>query len=449
MINAARSIGVALYQGGNPLSTTDNVACRYRGEPFSFASAVDLDANTLWVTNASYQSLSEAGLRLKPNVAFDGYFRTNIYQLCLELGLVDDPVEVQCAVLAEMLGAAAEMFRMQIGISHFPVDSLMASVGQMFGFAEAPFRSQISEIAERAIQTYTACERERRHANNSVVFNFWVPRYQWAVRMLNTLVPVNTQLVPVQLAQLPDSGTDALSLVEWAEENQLPLFAQIHVKSLEQVVGRLLNYGAGAQTVRSESRGTQEYDSRNFREWCSLPELKVLAQVGEVEIRQVAVSSGFQRSRLGLHNSRVATVSYSYGLVSENLWVGQTRNVKGLLSKSLSTSWLQAIDRMECLSMAEQLYHEGFEVMTYGYGRIKVVCPISVRALIPSVAKRLGLLYPASIAGVEHLPLDSKSPDSVMQKMISGRDYKSLIRANDIVQSEMIDALKNRAQRDS
>ncbi|MBT9112099.1 hypothetical protein KIP75_30365 [Pseudomonas aeruginosa] len=446
-----QAIGVALYNDSNPLSTEGNFACRFRGEPFKFKSAADLDANTLWVTNASYTALTEAGLRLKPNIAFDSYFRTSVDQLIVELGLglssdrvQESNVEQQVAVLAEILGSSAEMFRLQLGIPDFPAESLMSSVGQMFGFQEAPSRSVISDISERAIQSYTACARERRHANNAVVFNFWVPRYRWAVKMLNSPVPINTNLVQLNAAQLPDNGADALTVVEWAEETNLPLFAKVNVRSLEQVIGSLMNYGAGAQHMRSEARGSQEYDSRNFREWCALPELKVLAQVGEVELQQIVVAGEWQRTRLGLHNSKVSSVSYSYGLVSENIWVGQTRNRNGKLSRSLSTSWLQSIDRMECLQIAEYLFKQGFEVITYGFGRIKVVCPISVRASVPGIAKKLGLLYPAWLDGVQHLSYE-KSPESVMQTMINTRDYKSLIRANELVMQEMVEALRVRA----
>src|SRR5690606_39437946 len=106
---------------------------------------------------------------------------------------------------------------------------------------------------------------------------------------------------------------------------------------------------------------------RNMREWCSLPELQALSQAGDIEVIQVALpTGGYKTPELSTFRSKPAAVSYSYGLVAENLWVGLTRKPSwdGKTSRNLSTAWLQALDRMHCLKIAERLHNARSEEHT-------------------------------------------------------------------------------------
>lgn len=432
-------IGVALFADGNPFSRSGNFACVQGHKPFEFGSSSDLPAQTLWITNASLGDLIEAGLHRNPKIAHDTYFRTRIIQMTQELGIDVWGADQQAAMLAEVLGMAAEMGRVQLGLIQYPSGGIAQAVGQLYGHPEAAAGSNLLHVGERACQRYTSCERERRY-EKAKIFTFWLPRYDWSQRLLSEPLPTNDSLKALSPHALPDMGRNVPALVNWAVENKIPLFAQIRINGLESVVGRLLNYGAGAQSLTETSGGGSEYEARNMREWCALPELDVLSQAGEVQIKQVAVAGGWARDGVRLYNSKACTVSYSYGLVAENMWVGMTRRPSpdGKLSRTLSTAWLQALDRMHCLRIAEKLHSIGMEVTNYGYGRLTVVCPQSVYALVPKVAREYGLMYPASLRDLPKAaaPNPAHASEVLQQLMLQG-EHASMMRVSHLALKEL------------
>lgn len=427
-MRAMPNIGVALYSDGSPFSTEGNVACEYRKVPFGFSAASDLPGQTLWITNATLDDLASAGLHRSPKFAHEGYFRTRISQMTQELGIGKLSLEQQAALLAELLGNAAEMARVQLGLTQYPSHGLAQAVGQLFGATEPPQGSAVYQVAEQACQRYTACERERRH-ERAEVFSYWMPRNAWSDALLGTPLPNNDGLKAIPAHALPSMGRDAASLVEWAEQSNIPLFARVRILAIEPRAGKLLNYGAGAQNISKSIDTGEQYDARNMREWCSLPELKMLTEIGDIQILQVAVASGWSRSGLRVYSSKISSVSYSYGLVAENLWTGITRKAgkNNNQACALSTAWLQAIDRMSCMKTALRLNSLGMEVINYGYGRITVVCPMSVRAYIPQAALEEGLMYPAHLEDLKPYAAQSANPGHVLQYLLNTKDYRRLI----------------------
>lgn len=416
-------IGVALFRDASPFSKNDNIACEYGGRPFYFGSTSDLPAQTLWVTNCDSDKLYEAGLSRAPSIASDGYFRTRLSQIVGELGLSIHTLEHQVAILAEILGSAAAMLKAQLGLIEYPAYGMAQAVGQLYGSQEPPKGSAMFQIAEQACQRYTACKRTRRH-EQADVFSFWFPREQRASEMLELPLPTgDVKLVPMH--SLPDMGKDPQTLANWAFDQKIPLFARIRIHGLDESVGELMSYGAGALDVQKSSREGRAYDARNFREWCALPELAFLASYGSVEVIQVAVASGWQNTGLRTLRSRLSAISYAYGLAAENLWVGTLRRNSGYFNicKSLSTAWLQAEDRMRCLLTVKKLFGQGMEITTYGNGRIGVVCAKAVRNLIPQAARESGLLYPASLPDLTVYPANKTIPLHVQQHLISAREF--------------------------
>lgn len=426
-MRAMPKIGVALYADGSPFSREGNVACEFRKEPFEFGTTSDLPGQTLWITNATLNDLIEAGLHKNPKIAHEGYYRSRLSQIGQELGIAKLSLDQQAPLLAEILGNAAEMARVQFGLTQYPSSGLAQAVGQLHGQNEPAAGTALMQIAEQACQRYTACERERRY-DKVDVFSFWMPRFQWANELLNEPLPVSDTINAIPAHSLPGMGRDVSVLVDWALENKIPLFARIKIRGLEPTVGKLMNYGAGAQGINKSTKAGA-YEARNMREWCALPELETLSQVGEIEILQVAVAGGWSSSGLSLYSSKISQISYAYGLVAENIWVGLTRkpNPYGNTSRTLRTAWLQSIDRMRCLRVAERLYNMGMEVVSYGNGRINVVCPPSIRALIPQAALEEGMLYPAHLEGLQAYQPSQQLPLHVLQHLITGRDYGRLI----------------------
>lgn len=433
----AAKIGIALFKGASPFSRADNIACEYGGSPFTFSSAADLPSQALWVTNASSDELYEAGLGRTPRIANDGYFRTRLSQMVHELGLQVLTMDHQVAILAELLGCAAEMLKSQLGLTQYPAYGMAQAVGQLYGSAEPPKGMAVYQVAEQAGQRFTACERSRRY-EQADVFSFWYPRCAWAAEMLDIPLPGgDIKLVPRHA--LPAHGNNPMAVVEWAYEQSIPLFARVKIHGLEDSIGKLMNYGAGAMDVKKNSGVGRDYDARNFREWCALPELSLLASHGDVEVLQVAVADGWQSTGLKTFRTKRSAISYAYGLAAENLWVGTLRRNSGNfgISKTLSTAWLQAEDRMRCLLAATRLQTLGMEITTYGNGRIGVVCPKSVRALIPQAALEQGLLYPASVPDLQMYPANKNIPLHIQQMLISSGDHVKGIQVDQACLKEM------------
>lgn len=431
-------IGVALFMGGSPYSREGNFACEYQGEPFEFFSVSDLPSQTLWVTNVNLGDLIDLGLHKNPKIAHDGYFRTRIAQISQELGLDTLSLEQQSSFLAEMLGITAEMGRIELGLTQYPAKSFVQAVGQLHGYREHPAGSPVYTISEQSCQRYTSAERSRR-IEDAEIFSFWMPRYEWANDLLETGLPTgeNAQVIPAH--NLPEMGRDAVALVQWAEENKIPLFANIRINQMEESVGRLINYGAGAQGIDSGG-----YDARNLREWCALPELAVLAYSGDIEILKVVTAGGWARSGLHLNTDKVARVSYSYGLLSENIWSGLTRkpDAFGKVSKTMQTAWMQSLERMKCLRVAERLQGLGMDILNYGNGRITVACPPSIRAFIPQAALEESMLYPCSLKDLKFYdPSLSADPFVVMQSLIANKQYARILEVDNV----MLNKLKSKS----
>lgn len=436
----ASKIGIALFKGASPFSRDNNIACEYGGSPFSFSSAADLPSHALWVTNASSDDIYAAGLARTPRIASDGYFRTRLSQIVHELGLQTLTMDHQVAILAEMLGGAAEMLKCQLGLTQYPAYGMAQAVGQLYGSTEPPRGSAVFQVAEQSAQRFTACERSRRY-EDAEVFSYWYPRCAWASEMLQIPLP-GGDVKLVARHSLPAMGANAMEVVKWAYETKLPLFARVKLHGLDETIGSLMNYGAGAQDVKKNSGNGRDYDARNFREWCALPELEFIANYGDVEIQQVAIAEGWQNTGLRTFSSKRSAISYAYGLAAENLWVGTLRKNSGnfQLSKTLSTAWLQAEDRMRCLQAAIRLQGLGMEITTYGNGRIGVVCPKSVRALIPQAALEQGLLYPASLQKLQMYPANKTVPLHIQQHLISSGEFVRSIQVDQACLKEMENA---------
>lgn len=375
----ATKFGVAFFKGASPYSRDENFACEYEGRPFQFSATTDLPSQTLWVTNLSSESLHEAGLSRTPHIANDSYFRTRISQMIPELGLRDLSPEYQVGLLSEILGCAANMLKTQLGLTQYPAYGMPQAVGQLYGSPEPPKGSALLSVAEQSCQRFTACERTRHH-EKAEIFSFWFPRASWATDMLEIPRPVGG-LTLLQKHQLPMNGADPKALVKWAFEVKVPLFARVKNHGVQERVGKLMNYGAGALDLKKDSTRGGSYDARNFREWCALPELAFLANYADVEVLQVAIASDWDNTGLRTFETKRSAISYAYGLAAENLWVGTLRKNSDnfTISKTLSTAWLQSEDRMRCLLAALKLQSMGMEITTYGNGRIGVVCPVSVR----------------------------------------------------------------------
>lgn len=426
-------VGVALYANAHPDDQVGNWACEYNKEPFSFMSASDLPGQTLWITNCQFGDLKQFGLNLNPKIADEGYFRTRIKQIVTELGLSQYAPDQQASFLVSIIGNALEMMKRQLNLIHIPANSLAQAVGHLFGVREGAPNSALLQVSELACQRYTQCERERR-LEKVEIFPLWFHRVDWARDLLTQPLPASEDIRVIPPASLPSSGQDVALLVKWAQENNLPLFARIKINALESTVGRLLNYGAGASALRGETFNGASYETRNMREWCALPELAVLAGAGEVEVLEVAISNGWMRTPVKVLDTKASSVSYSYGLVAENLWVGITRRHNDYRqSRTLTTAWIQSIDRMRCLLAAEKLIEHGMDIANYGYGRVTVVCPQSVKANVPQIARELGMLYPASLEGITHLPPNPNNPAEIVQTLLANRDYASFARVDQIV----------------
>lgn len=436
---ADTTFGIALFDGEDPQSGGVHYACQSGGAPFSFSSISELSSQMLWVTNARLDTLVDYGLNRNPKIANEGYFRTRISQLIQELNLSHLEPPRLASFLANLLGNAAVMLQRQLGMVQFPVGSVTQGVGQLFGTPEAHESTDLYRVAERAAQRFTTAERSRR-MQGAEVFSFWAPRYDYAQMMLMTDLPKESvRVVPGHA--IPGGAADAQEVVAWAEATKLPIFAQIRIHSLDETVGRLLNYGAGAAEIEGARTAASggAYTAANMREWCALPELSVLALSGEVEVLRVVTSDGWINHGLRTLAIPSAQISYSYGLVAENLWCGLMRQPSGYgrISKTLATAWLQAADRMRMLQTAEKLTHLGFEVLNYGNGRVTVACPASLRHLIPRVAMENGLLYPASLEGLEMYPVTKGNRLHLMQSLMSAQEYAAMLRVDGMLLKEL------------
>lgn len=385
MIGAA----VFLNKDYNPNSLNPGYKCLTDGEPVPFEGTGELSTNVLWLTNITVTSAYSNQLRNTPRLLDDKYLRTTTSSILLELGLKKASLEDQSRYLASIFKNVMELSAQFYKLDEPPKSALAAGIPAQINYYHPKVLDRsIYEASQLAALAFVQCERSLPSNQEYEFVSVILPRKSHAKNMLALGMPfddffwLTDHQMPVKSKRL-----------KWVLDSEFPMLCQVEVTAISKAYNHLINWGNGAGSLLKRKTNSNGFMTANKREWVTSNELRVLAQFCNIEVHKVAISNTPPEVRFSLPSEdKHSDLSYSYGLLAENLWCSLMRDIEGNYIRSPLTAWMHANDRMLCLEKAKQLSDLGFKVNGYGYGRITLAVPVGQRSELKLAALKLDLL---------------------------------------------------------
>lgn len=391
MASSVFQVGVCLFDDPKAYGNraVRGWACLNGEEPFEVSCIGNLPSNAYWLTNIPENICLVTGLSSNPRIFHSGYLRTQVSSILLELGLKDADLASQSIILCDVFNRVISMADLMFGVDIPPKRTLAGGLAELHGIPHAEQTVDIEPAFYEACQSFSSCER--RNTQPLIWTTLTFHRFQHALSLLSSPVP-NGRFHFIPNSELPPPS----QRLEWFLGLPMPALAEIEIVARDENKYRLVNYGAGAGTMRRESNNGMNYHIGNKRGYCAAPEVSMLSGFCDIHINQVLICNEEPSHPVQLvEQGRAVQVSYSYGLLLENLWVAMTRDKRsGRIKRSPVTAWLQCADRMRCLSKAIELTREGLEIVSYGYGRITVGIEESRWSDLPRIAFDHNLIPP-------------------------------------------------------
>lgn len=356
------SLGVVLFD--DPSLHASGWALRAGERPSRITSTADLSAHTVWWTNLDYPDYMRSGLSRSPRFRGARFFRTSAKALLKEVDLASAPVRERLEYLLHLFTATLQC-AYDLGLTVVPPDTLArgfreVTLGRSHGTQGS---ADVREAIETATQPYTFCEAPPWRTGDRVL-TLVRQRAPHCSDLLAAPVPKG-MFRPVPLAELP---SDTTGLAEY----ERPLLLRVRIDRFSKELSSLINHGAGAlPLIRPGASG--QYSEANGRQWLSQPEFQLLAANSDMQVEQALVAEGFRDNPFVPPELPARRrLSPAFGLACESLWSAGVRTLSGRIDHSPMSVWLQARDRVICLSGALTVlrrYPDAI-VQHYGSGRI-------------------------------------------------------------------------------
>lgn len=386
----------------------------------------ELANNIKWLTNFTSETAYFAQLKNTPKLLEDKYLRTAVSSIILELGLKHSSFEDKASVIADVFNNTMLLAKHFYSIVEAPKGALASGLTTKLGHYQIPIEDRSLESAvSQSVQSFTNCERRATNNARLEFVSVVLPRVDHARNLLSGGVPMDN-LVWLSESQLPPVP----NRLNWACNIHLPLLVEIKISKISPSYSGLINWGNGAGSII----GKAAYAVSNERLFVTNNELKFLSTFADIQIGKIAICESELDFRYTLPiDTELARTSYSYGLLSENIWCALLRDSNGAYRRGFSCSWLHAADRMRCLEFAKVLFDKGYAVNGYGYGRITLAVTEAEKKILKHDCLRLGLL-----PFVDHIHsdeteslLNSLDSSSDINKMIFGGSRSDLIQLFD------------------
>lgn len=340
----------------------------------------ELPSDVLWLTNLTYSNFYRAGLHRHPNFRNESWLRTLFNQLISELGI--DLNNVSPDVSVSTIAALAQR-TISVAQEQYKVHPKRMRLNEDFAIAMNAPRSALPEVFYKHFEAVAA------HPSVSVIhetnYSVGLPtvtvrrnRLIHAREILATPVPTDMgwELEPIA------NGND-----QWLENINTPFLVRCSVKNVKPMVAEILSWGSG---------------SREMREWLTDIEWRVVRQYGDVVISSALIcknaAAPLPQSEL-LPNGALDELSFTYGLIAEQIWTAMTNKqyYKTDISRyTAAAAWLRSADRMLMFDYAKKLYDRGLDVMSYGVGNVVLRYPENGLRRTLNIATDIGLMPPSS-----------------------------------------------------
>lgn len=366
--------GAILYD--DPDVRTSGWTSREGGPPERYDERLVGHSDTLWLTNLPAFRIGQARMagRYRP----ENWLRAKVTSLLREWGMEASPDEgvrflskVFGRVLAQVERTWPDLELRNPKMSG-TTEGLPDLIANVLPAVRQVGDARMKKVSTAAYRTYQNVEQGPRGREETRYTAFVLPRVEHARKILSTPVPYGPWEEFREGA--PGFPADQKSRTSWLGAIGRP------------AVVRVVYRGSGGGPMNLILNGDN-------REWWTGEEVLFASNIPgtEIEIVEAHVAKGTEPSPVSLpFGGRLAGVSVSCGLFSENVWVAAA-GIGTQESRPPWTLFLRAADRMITCRVALELLDRGITVFGMGYGVVHASLPVDIDpADILDIARKTG-----------------------------------------------------------
>lgn len=341
-----------------------------------------LPSDVVWLTNLDYVAFNNLKLNMHSNFRSAGWLRTAFNQIAMEFGVGDATGKAKEA--AETISLVAHRVAAHSSVElDVSIEKTHTRLNENFAERMGLDRSKLPDAHHRVFETIS------QHPQVTVVQSVGYGRGR-----VNSMTVRRNRLTHARylLSQQvpPDTGwrlvDTPLSDAELERMTQ-PFVVRCRLTDFKPLVAETLSWGSGA---------------KNVREWLTDVEWRVVRQHAKVEVRSALICDeqwvDLEPYRKMLPDDNLSELSYSLGLVAEQIWTALTNQrprFGGVRGTTARAAWLRSLDRMSLFDFALRLgSHTSVNVLSYGVGAAVLSVPEKGMPLLVKAALEEGLMPP-------------------------------------------------------
>lgn len=424
-MEARTKIGVVIFDrtsNYDPDGENPGYCCLPGKEPLRIYGTGDLATDVKWLTNINLDVAYSSRLQNSPKLLNTNFLRTSVNSILVELGLKNREPSQQAYLVANVFCNVMKQAQAFFGIDEPPVFSLAQAIPSQLGHRPRNIDKDVSESSLRAIQSFGQCEA--KPSRESIFTSVLIPRHHHALNVLGGGLPYG-EWKRVEAASLPPKPKRP----DWIRNLPVPALCRVKIDRVSRKYNPLVNYGAGAGLLGMQGGSGASYSVPNDRVFACTNEIEFLSEVADISIEDTFVCEEPVEHRYPIPvNDRLAPLSYSYGILLENMWTSLDRDFEGKKQRSPMAAWLHATDRIECLKKASELHGIGYTILSYGYGRITLALEPRMKERLVSDCQRLGLVPPLGVgsSSVVVMP-DEPSGDDLLIGLFAQANLETIL----------------------
>jgi len=353
-VNNPHNVGVALFNDPRPSSKNNltGVYCVAGKEPVRFIEETSLPIHIRWLTNFDSDTI-KAGSHVLPT----NFATTTIEQLQKELGLSKMPLEHQAYLLSIALDNVTQLTQKLYGDAKSLKTGLHDMMPSELRNANPMTQTEFKAVLTRAGTTHHALDATFH--GESLLLSLVIPRFHQANNMLKDGLPL------CEWAKMEDQEMGPKpKRMDWVLSEVRPTISRVRITQVTPALESVVEAAFNEPLLASDTPQCVYVTS---------PELVFLNTVAQVTIEEVYIASQRLSTKIKLPlTDSLAQMSWAYGLVCENYCNALRKGPSGQNTRTFHSFWMQAQDRLHCLEKAIALVGLGYEIRSFGMGRIQI-----------------------------------------------------------------------------
>lgn len=356
---------------------------------FRFSRLSDLESDTIWLNNASFEASRRAKHYTVHNLRGDSFLGSRLPAILDDVFAGAHPANnVAAQHLASIANRTCRFAIRSYRETVIGGYSLAAGILNEMGETKLPTTGEpwLDHALMQGYQKGASCDtRTQPFLKNAKSVYVRNNRLLHAAKVMETLVPEGG-FEYVSASRMPMTPDILL-------DQDRPVLAQVSISKVKPEVAPIIGFG-------SYLGGRQ---GRNIREWVAGPELALLSEFATVKIkgavfweRAAPLNKRFMLPKT-IDDSLLA-LSYSVGLVAEShlaaLTMGKRHDLTKLTHYTPRAVFLAAMDRVLTFPLVRALRNEGYPVMNYGSGAVQVRASSSMLSALSDFTRDAGLAFP-------------------------------------------------------